>query len=116
MKLYSWVLKRAGYSAVTALVGSDSVNFPNITRINLAILDYRLQSQLRAQDVLKQVRMQFDGVPVILLSELQWMPKDMENLVDAFQQKGHPEMLLSKIAELTPGNEEAGTDGGRFES
>jgi DNA-binding response OmpR family regulator len=116
LKLYSWVLNRAGYRAVTALVGSNSVNFPNATRINLAILDYRLQSQLKAQDVLKQIRVQFNGVPVILLSELQWMPKDMENLVDAFQQKGHPEMLLSKIAELTPGSQEAGTYGEHLES
>lgn len=38
---------------------------------------------------------------------LQWMPKDMEDLVEAFQQKGHPEMLLSKIAELTSGSEDS---------
>lgn len=100
LKLYSWIVNRGGYRAVTALVGSSSVTFPTVRHIDLAVMDYRLSSQLTPQDVARHIREQFNAVPIILISELLWMPDDMNGFVNTFVTKGDPEQLLERIHEL----------------
>lgn len=101
LKLYSLILGRQGYRVVTSLVGMRSVDFPRGgADVNLVVMDYRLNSVLTGPDVAKLVREKFPEVPIMLLSEYQWMPDDMTGLVDAFVTKGNPDVLLERIAEL----------------
>jgi CheY-like chemotaxis protein len=99
LKLYSWIVSRGGFRAVTALVGSSSVDFPK-GHVDVAVMDYRLSSQLSARDVARHIRAQYPDIPILLLSELLWMPDDVAGLVDAFISKGEPESLLEKLEQL----------------
>jgi DNA-binding NtrC family response regulator len=100
LKLYSWIVNKEGYRAVTALVGSSSVDFPRASRADVVVMDYRYSSQLQAPDVAKLVQSTFPGTPIILISELIWLPDDMKGIVDGFVTKGDPESLLSLIRQL----------------
>jgi CheY-like chemotaxis protein len=100
LKLYSWVINRGGFRPVTALVGSTSVAFPKNRQIDLVVMDYRLASELSAHEVARHIRAEFPSVPIILLSELMWMPDEMVGLVDGFVTKGEPDELIEKIAEF----------------
>jgi CheY-like chemotaxis protein len=103
LKLYSWIVSRDGYRPVTALVGTHAVALPRASRIDVAVMDYRFSSQISAPEVARHIREQYPGTPIILISELLWMPDDMTSLVDAFVTKGDPEALLAKIAEFSKG-------------
>jgi CheY-like chemotaxis protein len=99
LKLYSWIVSRHGYKAVTALVGSATVDLPTQSKPNVAVMDYRYSSQLTAPEVAKLIRETFPEIPLILLSEVVWLPEDMRHLIDAFVVKGEPDELLA-IARL----------------
>lgn len=61
------------------------------------LLDYRLSSSLTAMDVVQKVKSVFASVPVVILSELQWMPDDMKDHAIAFINKGDPKRLVETI-------------------
>jgi CheY-like chemotaxis protein len=104
LKLYSWVVSRGGYRAVTALVGSSSVAFPKDRKVDIVLMDYRLSSELTAPDVARHIRREFPNVPILLISERIWMPDDMKTAVDAFVTKGDPQAMIEKIGELLASN------------
>jgi CheY-like chemotaxis protein len=110
LKLYSWIVGRGGYRPVTALVGSSSVAFPRDRQIDVAVMDYRLSSELTARDVARHLRMEYPNVPIVLLSEMLWMPDEMKGVVDRFVSKGEPERLLELLAELVEADQEAKPD------
>ena len=100
LTLYTWILQGQGYKCETALVRSTSVDLPENVSIDLVLLDYRLSSSLTAVDVVKQVKTAFSSVPVVVLSELQWMPDDMKDHAIAFINKGDPKRLVETINNL----------------
>jgi len=81
-------------------VGSNSVGFPRDRKIDIALMDYRLSSELTAADVARLIHLEFPGVPIILISELLWIPDDVKGLVDAFVTKGDPEKVIETIDEM----------------
>jgi CheY-like chemotaxis protein len=101
LQLYSWMMKKEGYHAVTALVGSDSVELPARDQVDLVLLDYRLNSSLTAREVAATVKKRFLAAPIIVLSELPWPPDDIRKFAAAFVSKGEPEVLMRSIASLT---------------
>lgn len=100
LKLYSWVLERNGYKSAAALVRSTSVDLPAGDGVDLVLLDYRLSSSLTSLDVFYLLRNRFPSVPVVLLSDMQWMPDDMRGHADAFVNKGDPQLLLETISSV----------------
>jgi two-component system alkaline phosphatase synthesis response regulator PhoP len=84
LKLYSWIVQRAGYKPQTALVGHASVDLPKSATVDAVLLDYRLDSTLTAVDVAKLVKTTFPDAPVIVLSALDWMPDDIAPFAAAF--------------------------------
>ena len=100
LKLYSWILQRKGYKCATALVQSSSVDLPEDDPVHLVLLDYRLKSALTAADVVSQIREKFASVPIVVLSDMQWMPDDMRGKAVAFVNKGDPKLLLQTISEV----------------
>jgi hypothetical protein len=66
----------------------------------LVLLDYRLNSSITATDAVQRIKELFGAVPIIVLSELQWMPDDMRNHAVAFISKGEPDIMLDTIKEV----------------
>ncbi len=98
LQLYSLVIERGGFHPVTALAESDNVPLPENERVDLAVLDYRLGAQLSAVDVANRVRDRYPNIPIIVLSDMLWMPDDMAPYAFGFVRKGEPEQLLEMIS------------------
>lgn len=97
LTLYTWILQGEGYKCKTALVKSTSVDLPSDAAIDLVLLDYRLSSSLTPLDVIEQLKRAFPGVPIVILSEMQWVPDDVKDHVLAFINKGDPKRLVETI-------------------
>lgn len=97
LKIYTWILQREGYRCLTALVGSTSVELPADEPVDLVLLDYRLNSSLRAPDIARQAQSTYPSIPIVVLSEAPWMPDDMNDLAMAFVNKGNPKLLMDTI-------------------
>jgi DNA-binding NtrC family response regulator len=100
LKLYTWILQRKGYKCLTAQVKSSTVELPKGVALDVVLLDYRLSSSLSAVDVAKQVRLAYASVPILVLSEVQWMPEEMREHATDFVNKGDPQKLVERIAEV----------------
>ena len=74
LKLYSWIVERAGFKSAVALVGSTRVVYPETRDIDIIALDYRLASTLNAPEIAVELNHLYPGVPIIVLSELTWLP------------------------------------------
>jgi CheY-like chemotaxis protein len=74
------------------------VDLPVDAKIDLLFLDSRLSSSMSAQDVVRRLKNTFTSIPIIVLSELQWMPDDMRGYADDFVNKGDPKGLIETIA------------------
>lgn len=103
LTIYTWILEREGYKCRTSLVGSSSVELPVNDSVDLVLLDYRLSSSLLAIDVAEQVKSAFPSAPIVVLSELQWMPEDIRTHASAFVNKGDPHLLLQTITSVLAG-------------
>ncbi|HZU41191.1 MAG TPA: response regulator [Terriglobales bacterium] len=101
LKLYSWIVQRGGFQAAVALVGSRTVEYPKDRQVDVIALDYRLASTLTAPQIASELRQLFPDAPIIVLSELSWMPAEMEPYAKAFVSKGEPQDLLDLIGQLT---------------
>jgi Response regulator containing CheY-like receiver, AAA-type ATPase, and DNA-binding domains len=100
LKIYSWIVERAGYKCLTVLVRNSSVELPPSQDLDVIIMDYRYSSSLTAADILQTVRVAFPGAAVIVLSELFDLPADMSDHATAFVRKGDPQQLVNKLNEL----------------
>lgn len=100
LKLYSWILQHGGFRAATALVGSHDVRWPDCDAADVVALDYRLSSKLTAVDVAGMVRERYPATPILVLSEMLWMPEDIAPHAAAFVSKGNPEELIEAISDL----------------
>jgi|SRR5690348_8192304 len=98
LKIYCWMLQRQGYQCIPALVGSTSVDLPASKNICMVLLDYRLNSSLSASDVADQLKIDFPSAPIIILSELPWMPEDAQAYAKGFVHKGEPDRLMETVA------------------
>lgn len=103
LKLYTWILQAEGYKCKSALVQSTSVDLPSEAAIDLVLLDYRLSSALSPLDVIGQLKNKFPDVPILILSEMQWMPDDVKDHAMAFINKGDPKRLVDTINGIVQG-------------
>jgi DNA-binding NtrC family response regulator len=102
LKLYGWIVERASFAVRKALVRRESVDLPHpeSTRVDVVLMDYRLNSELKARDVAHQVQAAFPVAPIIVLSELPFMPEDARSFAHYFVTKGEPEKLLEMLREV----------------
>ncbi len=103
LTLYTWILQGQGFKCKTAQVKSTSVDLPSDSAIDLVLLDYRLSSSLTAVDVARQLKTAFPSVPIVILSEMQWMPDEMKGHAQAFINKGDPKLLVETIRGIIQG-------------
>ncbi|HET9742431.1 MAG TPA: response regulator [Terriglobales bacterium] len=100
LKLYSWVVDKGGYRTLTALVKGNSVALPRDEQVDLTVLDYRIGTTITAVEVARQLAATFPKKPILVLSDLPWMPDDIAPYAAAFVRKGEPEQMLQTIEKL----------------
>ncbi len=100
LKLYAWILERGGFRPVTLLVDGKVLNFPRSEPVELVVMDYRIGSGMKSAEVAKMAQQAFPAKPVLVLSDMQWMPEDIAPYAVGFVRKGEPEQLLAKIRTL----------------
>ena len=108
LKLYSWVVGRGGFRALAALVQGDAVELPDTQGIDVAVLDYRLGSKLSAVDVAKRLKALCPAMPILILSDMLWMPDDVAPYASGFIRKGDPQQLIDTIGAAINGLREDG--------
>lgn len=101
LTLYSLILEQAGHRASVLLVEGSQPEFPS-SGVDLILLDYRL-GMVSSAELAKKLRAHFPAAPIIVLSDMQWMPQDIAPYATTFVRKGEPEQLLATIA-ATIGN------------
>ncbi|MFZ0704771.1 MAG: response regulator [Candidatus Korobacteraceae bacterium] len=105
LKIYSWIVERGGYRTVPVLAWAQPLAIPETESIDLALVDYRLGESVSAPVVAKQVRSAFPAAPILVLSDMMYMPEDMAPHATAFVRKGNPEQLLQTLdSYLKPGS------------
>jgi len=97
LEIYRMIVQRAGFEPITLLVrfsGADS--FPD-AKIDLVLLDYRLNSIKTAPEIAQEIRAKFPNAPIILLTDLWSLPADVAPFITQFVRKGEPVRLLEAL-------------------
>jgi len=98
LKLYAWILERGGFHCLPVLVQNQMVAIPGEERFDLALLDYRLGNGVSAAETAQQLKALHPSLPIVILSDMLWMPEDVAPYAVAFVRKGEPEQLLETIS------------------
>jgi DNA-binding NtrC family response regulator len=106
--LYKWMMGKEGFNAVGAQVQSDSVDWPDEQQVDVVLLDYRLNSALTAPNIANMARQRY-AAPIIVLSEMPWLPDDMRERAEGFVRKGEPAQLMETVAKALARNENSST-------
>lgn len=94
------ILKRNGYSVLTATCGLRALEIFRETTIDLVLLDYEMPG-MKGHEVAVEMRAFNPQVPVVLHSGAAEIPEITMRLTDAFIAKGsETRVLLSVIADL----------------
>jgi CheY-like chemotaxis protein len=104
LQLYCWILEGGGHSAFPLLAKGRSVTLPDELVIDLAVLDYNLGLEFTALDIVQPLRTKFPALPIVVLSEREWIRKEIEQQVSAYVAKGDPQKLLDTIQGLLQSN------------
>ncbi|HWC19564.1 MAG TPA: hypothetical protein VG498_21305 [Terriglobales bacterium] len=100
LKLYPGVIERGRFTVIPLLVGAMSLKMPD-SAPDIVALDYRPKGPLTALDTAKQLNSIFPRAPILILSELEWLPQDIAPYSSAFVRKGEPEKLINCLMRLT---------------
>jgi DNA-binding NtrC family response regulator len=97
LEIYALLVEQARCRPIPAIVRFSGLEYPPDTDIELIILDYRLNSVKTAPDIALEARSRYPGVPVILLSDVLAMPRDVAPFTAKFVRKGEPQKLIDAI-------------------
>ena len=100
LKLQARTLSKAGFRTITTLVGSNMVGFHEHEHPDVIVLDYRLNSSLTSPQVASLIRQTFPDTPLLVMSNLPAMPRDIAHLADGFVPKGNDDALIATIRRL----------------
>jgi len=103
LKIYGWLLQQAGYAPIPCLVRRSGVELPTDPAIRLVILDYALHTESTPVEVAQSVIFAYPGIPILLLSDIDGMPKDIAPFVREFVRKGEPQKLMAAVSRLIGG-------------
>jgi len=99
---YGKLLQHAGFESLPVLVrfsGPDP--FPE-TKVDLVLLDYRLNSVKTAPEIAQDIRMKYPEAGIVLLSDLWSAPSDVAPFISAFVRKGEPTRLVQVLRSYLP--------------
>ena len=100
LEIYGLLMKQAGYIPLPALVKFKGTDLPESDSVDLALLDYRLNSVKTSPEFAKEIHALYPSAPILVLSDLWNLPSDIAPYVTGFVRKGEPAILLEKIAKL----------------
>jgi DNA-binding NtrC family response regulator len=106
LKIYGWIVEQAGFSSVPCLVSRNGIDLPTEQRVDLVVLDYTLNCDRPTPEIARSVLDTYPGVPIVLLSQLGGLPRDMEPFVTVFVRKGEPQKLTEAIRKLLLSHDE----------
>jgi CheY-like chemotaxis protein len=91
------VLETAGYEVVTAVSATQALELLSSRKIDLLLTDYLMPGQ-SGTELARAAKSMFPALPVILLSGVSELPRDMEH-VDLFVSKVEgPQSMCEKVA------------------
>ncbi len=91
------IVKHAGFEHISVLVRFSGADPIPDSRVDLVLLDYRLNSVTTAAEIAKEIRSKYPEAPIILLSDLWSAPSDVAPFINQFVRKGEPAKLLEVI-------------------
>jgi len=100
LKLYSWILDRGGYRALPLLAANATVDLPRSEPIAVSVLDYQLGVRAASVRIARQLVEVYPSKPVLVLSDMHWLPDDIAPYASGYVRKGEPEELLQTISKL----------------
>jgi DNA-binding response OmpR family regulator len=95
--IYGMIVQRAGFQPVPVLVRFSGTDPIPDSKIDLVLLDYRLNPAKTAPEIAQEIRSKFPQVPIILLSDLWSPPSDVAPFITQFVRKGEPARLLEVL-------------------
>jgi DNA-binding NtrC family response regulator len=104
LDIYGIIVQKAGFESIPVLVkfsGHDPI--PN-SKIDVVLLDYRLNSVKTAPEIAQEIRATFPEAPIILLSDSWTTPADIAPFISQFVRKGDPARLLEVLRTHFPDN------------
>lgn len=99
LRLYTWVVQKAGHLALPCQVTGGELDLPQQPTFDVSVLDYKLGT-LTAENVARRLKSIAPDRPIIVMSDMMWMPDDVAPYAAGFVRKGEPEQLLDLIAEV----------------
>ncbi|MGH9559935.1 MAG: hypothetical protein ACRD3S_00650 [Terracidiphilus sp.] len=94
LDIYSMIVQKAGYIAIPRLVKFSGMEPLPDERIDLVLLDYRLNSVKTAPEIARNLRTKFPEAIIVLLSDFWSAPPDIAPFISQFVRKGEPEKLV----------------------
>jgi DNA-binding NtrC family response regulator len=89
LKIYGWILERAELHPVSCLARKRGLELPDVAEIELIVLDYALHCGATPAEVAERLRKVYPQAPIVLLSDVEELPEDVEPYVQAFARKGN---------------------------
>lgn len=100
LEIYGMLVKHADFEPIPVVVRfSGPEVLPDID-IALILLDYRLNSVMTAPEIAREAQSRYPGAPIIVLSDLWSLPKDIAPYAAQFVRKGDPQKLIDSIRAL----------------
>lgn len=104
LEIYGMIAQKAGFESIPILVRFSGADPIPDSRIDLVLLDYRLNSVKTAPEIAQEIRAKFPGAPIILLSDLWSPPADVVPFITQFVRKGEPAKLIEALRSHFPSN------------
>lgn len=102
LEIYGMLVRRAGYEPVPVVVQFEGAEFPPDDEMGLIVLDYKLNTFKTTEQLARELKAQYQGAPILLLSDVWDMPLEMKAHVSAFVRKGEPDKLFDTLHRLLP--------------
>jgi DNA-binding response OmpR family regulator len=103
LDIYGMIVQRAGFEPVPVLVRFSGMDPIPDSKIDLVLLDYRLNSVKTATEIAQELRAAFSHAPIILLADLWSLPSDVAPFITHFVRKGEPAKLMEVLSSHFPG-------------
>ncbi len=97
LDIYRMLVQTAGFEPIPILVRFSGPDPLPDSKIDIVLLDYRLNSVKTAPEIAQELHFKFPEAPIILLSDLWSAPSDVAPFITNFVRKGQPAVLTATL-------------------
>ena len=105
LDIYGVMVQAAGFEPIPVLVRFSGPDPIPDGKIDVILLDYRLNSVKTAPEIAGELRGIHPDAPIILLSDLWSAPDDVKPFIAHFVRKGDPAKLIEALRCHLPNND-----------